>query len=397
VDLSILAMADLATPMAIRVAATLGLAERAGSEGATAGHLAAQTGTSPPALRRLLDHLVTIGVFELDPASDRFRPTSLGLQLTEDWPKTLLDINRAGGRADLAFVDLLGTITTGAPAYPQRYGREFWADLDAHPELRSSFDAQMNRRFQVQAPQIADRFDWSRFREILDVGGGDGYVLTAILHAHPNLRGRVLDLSRTATAAAERFAAAGLDDRAGAVSGSFFDPLPVGADAYLLCDIPHDWDDDHARWILAGCRRAAAPDGTVVVIEPVRGHGGRHRDGPVHADVLHRAGTDGGRAGRAWRRVRARAAQLKPGGGRADSDGVRSPGREPQSTGQKRGMLPRPGASTSAVRAAPLTDARDAFGGPRFRQNSRGGAGPDRTGHHAGQGCETPRSRARVT
>jgi hypothetical protein len=240
VDLSILAMADLATPMAIRVAATLGLAERAGSEGATAGHLAAQTGTSPPALRRLLDHLVTIGVFELDPASDRFRPTSLGLQLTEDWPKTLLDINRAGGRADLAFVDLLGTITTGAPAYPQRYGREFWADLDAHPELRSSFDAQMNRRFQVQAPQIADRFDWSRFREILDVGGGDGYVLTAILHAHPNLRGRVLDLSRTATAAAERFAAAGLDDRAGAVSGSFFDPLPVGADAYLLCDIPQD-------------------------------------------------------------------------------------------------------------------------------------------------------------
>ncbi len=230
-DLSILAMADLATPMAIRIAATLGLAERAGSEGATAGHLAAQTGTSPPALRRLLDHLVTIGVFDLDPTSDRFRPTILGLQLTEDWPKTLLDINRAGGRADLALVDLLGTITTGAPAYQQRYGRGFWADLDSNPELRSSFDAQMNRRFLVQAPQIADRFDWSRFREILDVGGGDGYVLAAILHANPNLRGRVLDLSPTATAAAERFAAAGLDDRAGAVSGSFFDPLPVATTA----------------------------------------------------------------------------------------------------------------------------------------------------------------------
>ena len=270
---SILAMADLATPMSIRVAATLGLAERAGSEGATAGDLAAETGTSPPALRRLLDHLVTIGVFDLDPTSNRFRPTSLGLQLTEDWPKMLLDINRAGGRADLAFVDLLGTITTGAPAYPQRYGREFWSDLDANPELRSSFDAQMNRRFQVQAPQIAERFDWSRFSEILDVGGGDGSVLAAILHAHPDLRGRVLDLSPTATAAADRFAAAGLDDRASAVSGSFFDPLPVGADAYLLSDILHDWDDDHARKILAGCHRAAAPDGTVVVIEPVRGQG----------------------------------------------------------------------------------------------------------------------------
>jgi hypothetical protein len=131
----------------------------------------------------------------------------------------------------------------------------------------------MRWRFHVQAPQIAQRFDWSRFSQILDVGGGDGTVLTAILHAHPDLRGRVLDLSPTTAAATARFAAAGLDDRASTVSGSFFDPLPVGADAYLLSDILHDWDDEAARTILAGCRRAAAPNGTVVVIEPVRGQG----------------------------------------------------------------------------------------------------------------------------
>src|SRR6478672_8690427 len=103
-ELSILAMADLATPMSIRVAATLGLAERAGSEGAPADHLAAETGTSAPALRRLLDHLVTIGVFDFNSTSNRFRPTSLGVQLTQEWPKMMLDINRAGGRAELAFV-----------------------------------------------------------------------------------------------------------------------------------------------------------------------------------------------------------------------------------------------------------------------------------------------------
>ncbi|WP_433556259.1 methyltransferase [Pseudonocardia xinjiangensis] len=268
-------MADLATPMSIRVAATLSLTERAGG-GATAEQLASDTGTAAPALRRLLDHLVTIGVFALDPESSRYRATTLGAQLSEDAPegiKPLLDINSAGGRAELAFVELLGTITTGAPAYPHRYGREFWTDLDAHPQLRRSFDAQMNWRFRVQATQIAQRFDWSRFPEILDVGGGDGTVLAAILNAHPDVRGRVLDLPPTATAAIGRFAATGLDDRAGAVSGSFFDPLPAGANAYLLSDILHDWDDDHARQILAGCRRAAAPDGTVVVIEPVRGRG----------------------------------------------------------------------------------------------------------------------------
>ena len=269
-------MADLATPMSIRVAATLSLVERAGSAGATAEQLASETGTAMPAIRCLLDHLVTIGVFDLDVETSHYRPTNLGAQLSEDAPegiKPLLDINSAGGRAELAFVELLGTIITGAPAYAHRYGREFWADLDARPELRRSFDAQMNWRFRVQATQIAERFDWSRFSEILDVGGGDGTVLAAILHTHPDLRGRVLDLSPTTTAATDRFAATGLDDRAGAVSGSFFNPLPVGADAYLLSDILHDWDDDHARKILAGCRRAAAPNGTVVVIEPVRGQG----------------------------------------------------------------------------------------------------------------------------
>jgi 2,7-dihydroxy-5-methyl-1-naphthoate 7-O-methyltransferase len=273
---SIRDMADLATPMSIRVAATLSLVERAGTVGATAEQLASETGTSAPALRRLLDHLVTIGVFELDPQSSRYRPTNLGIQMSQDAPegiKPLLDINCAGGRAELAFVELLETITTGAPAYPHRYGRDFWADLDTRPQLRRSFDAQMNWRFHVQAPQIAQRFTWSRFSRILDVGGGDGTVLTAILHTHPDLHGQVLDLPPTATAAAARFTAAELGDRAGAVCGSFFDPLPAGADAYLLCDILHDWDDEHARTILAGCRRAAAPNGTVVVIEPVRGQG----------------------------------------------------------------------------------------------------------------------------
>ena len=132
---SIRAMADLATPMSIRVAATLSLVERAGRAGATAERLASETGTATPALRCLLDHLVTIGVFDLDPASGHYRPTNLGAQLSEEAPegvKPLLDINSAGGRAELAFVELLETIITGAPAYVHRYGHDFWADLDAH-------------------------------------------------------------------------------------------------------------------------------------------------------------------------------------------------------------------------------------------------------------------------
>ncbi|MEV4053692.1 methyltransferase [Amycolatopsis sp. NPDC049688] len=271
-DQSILAMADLATPMAIRVAATLGLAEHEG----TAAELASATGTSPAALSCLLDHLVTAGVFAVE--SGRYRPTDLGAQLRTEGARVLLDIHRAGGRADLAFVELLGTITTGEPAYERRYGRGFWADIDAEPRLRRSFDAQMNWRYRVQAPQIAARFGWDRFGRIVDVGGGDGVLLAEILRAHPAVRGELLDLAPSATAAAARFAAAGFGDRASAVAGSFFDPLPPGADAYVLSDILHDWDDDHARRILAGCREAAAPAGAVVVIEALHQAAGTAMD-----------------------------------------------------------------------------------------------------------------------
>lgn len=262
--------------MSIRVAATLSLVERAGSVGATAEQLASETATSAPALRRLPDHLVTIGVFNLDPQSSRYRPTNLGAQMSEDAPDGIKPLLEHQQRRWSRRTRLRRTARDDHHRYsrlPAPVRARFLADLDTNSGLRRSFDAQMNWRFRVQAPRIAERFDWSRFSRILDVGGGDGTVLAAILHAHPELHGRVLDLPPTATAAAERFAAAGLGDRASAVSGSFFDPLPVGADAYLLSDILHDWDDEHARMILAGCRRAAAPNGTVVVIEPVRGQG----------------------------------------------------------------------------------------------------------------------------
>jgi 2,7-dihydroxy-5-methyl-1-naphthoate 7-O-methyltransferase len=271
---SVLQLADMATPMAIRVAATLGLVDRAGPDGATGEQLAEETGVASPALRRLLDHLVTVGVLDFDASSGRFRPTDLGAQMREGAPQgvlPLLDISRAGGRAELAFVELLHSIQTNEASYSRHFGRDFWSDLDADPQLRRSFDEQMTWRFQRQAPQIAAGYDWNRFGRILDVGGGNGTLLQAILTAHPTVHGEVLDLAPSAQAATERFTAAGLDTRARAVAGSFFDPLPTGFDAYLVCDIVHDWDDIHARAILERCREAAREWATVVLIEPIRG------------------------------------------------------------------------------------------------------------------------------
>ncbi|MEC3917675.1 methyltransferase [Nocardia sp. CDC160] len=266
-------MAWLATPMALRVAATLRLADHIDDSGSTAGELAKLTDTSPPALTRLLAHLVTLEV--LSRTEDTYFLTELGRQLRSDADNELLlelDIDSAVGRAELAYVELEYAVRTGHAAYPRHYGRDFWSDLADTPALRKSFDAKMTRRFQTIAPQIAQRYDWSRFATIVDVGGGQGTVLSAILRTHPTVRGQLVDLPATAAHAVEEFAAAGLSDRASVVAGSFFDPLPGGADAYLLSDILHDWDDAHAHEILSRCAEAAGPTGTILIIEAIHDH-----------------------------------------------------------------------------------------------------------------------------
>lgn len=267
---AILRMAGLATPMALRVAVTLGLPDRLLGESATAEHLATELDVAPVALDLLLGHLTTLGV--MDRTSTGYRTTGYGANLCVDAGNglinTLLNLGSAAGRAELAFVELAHSIATGQAAYPRRYGQDFWADLADHPHLRESFDRQMAQRFREQIPQIAATFDWSRFATVVDVGGGRGTLLAAILAAHPRVRGHLVDLEPTAAAARDAFST---HDRLEVTAGSFFDPLPAGADAYLLSDILHDWDDEHAHRILARCVEAAPPAGRVLVIEPVGG------------------------------------------------------------------------------------------------------------------------------
>lgn len=268
---TILRMASLATPMALRVAVTLGLPDRLRGAEVAVDRLAEDLGVAPVPLGLLLGHLTTLGFFER--TATGYRTTGYGEHLGGDTlTSVLLNLDTAGGRAELAFVELLHSVTTGQAGYDRRYGRDFWTDLAGHPPLRESFDRQMEHRLRAEVPQLAAGYDWGRFATVVDVGGGPGTALAAILAAHPGMRGRLVDLD--VSVAARTFAAHGLGDRAEAVAGSFFDPLPAGADAYLLCDILHDWDDEHAGRVLARCVEAARPDGRVLVVEAVGGRRG---------------------------------------------------------------------------------------------------------------------------
>jgi hypothetical protein len=126
----------------------------------------------------------------------------------------------------------------------------------------------------TDVPLIVSAYDWGALGHVVDVGGGDGTLVIALLNEYPTLRGTVLDLPETAETARKLLAAAGLADRGQAVAGDFFGTLPPGAEGYLLCSVLHQWSDEEARTILRGCATAAAEDGAVFVIEKLPGSPG---------------------------------------------------------------------------------------------------------------------------
>jgi hypothetical protein len=268
-DAGLWAMADLVTPMALRVAATLRVADHIARGVQSAAALAGAAGVDTAALERVLSHLLTVDVFSRDELG-RYALTARGQYLRDDHPsglRAVLDLESAIGRADLSFVRLLHSVRSGGPAFPVLFGRPFWEDLASDSLRTASYDAQMGADVAAWAPLVVAAYDWGSLGHVIDVGGGDGTLLVALLNAHQGLRGTVLDQPQTAEAARKKLQAAGFGDRCDVVSGSFFDPLPPGAGGYVLCAILHDWDDEAAQAILRRCAQAAGRTGTVFVVE----------------------------------------------------------------------------------------------------------------------------------
>jgi 2,7-dihydroxy-5-methyl-1-naphthoate 7-O-methyltransferase len=267
---------DLVTPMALRVAATLRLADfvpdDGTGDGAAISDLAERAGADPEALARMLRHLVAHGVFA-EPRPGRFAANQTAAMLRAGQPGAVwLDLDGFGGRMDLAFTGLAHTVRTGEPAWEQVFGLPFWDYLDANPAISASFDATMA----VDGGNIAvaERYDWAAVRHVADIGGGTGTLIAEVLQRNPGLRGTLADLPETAARARQYLAGLGLDGRCEVVGQSFFDPLPLGADAYLLNRVIHDWDDAAATAILRRCAEAAGSTGRVLVIESHASPGG---------------------------------------------------------------------------------------------------------------------------
>ena len=263
-------LSDLSTPWCVHVVATLRIADHIAAGNGEIGNLAAASGADRDSLHRVLSHLVSRGVFE-EPAPGQFALNDTAQGLLEEPLRLGLDLDSFGGRMTHAWGTLLAAVRSGKPAYHEAFGRGFWEDLEAHPDIAAAFDALMGPPGHgvPDADVLLNPADWDSVGTVVDVGGGTGALLAEVLRARPEVRGTLVDLPRTVARSAEIFQAAGVADRATTVGQSFFDPLPAGADVYLLKSVLSDWPDREAAAILRRCAEAARPSGRVVLLNGV--------------------------------------------------------------------------------------------------------------------------------
>lgn len=266
---SLTAVPNLFTLQAIRAAVTLGLPDLVdqGVDDTTA--LAAATDTNPAALARLLRHLVHKGVFA-EPGPGRVSLTEVGRLLTsshQDGRALYFRLDATPSLLEAVARELIYSIRTGLPAWSQVHDESLWELVAHNPAAAASFDRDMLDRARRLAPALAAGYDWDGVEVVADVGAGNGALIAELLTARSGLRGIIVEVAAAADRAQTMLADSGLLERCEIVAGSFFDPLPSGADVYLLSWVLHDWGDEDALRILERCREAAGASGRVLVIE----------------------------------------------------------------------------------------------------------------------------------
>jgi SAM-dependent methyltransferase len=165
--------------------------------------------------------------------------------------------------------NLLHSIQTGSPAFNKVFGTSLFDYLQHNAAAADTFTQGMTNVSSMLAYAVLMAYDFSKMSSIVDVGGGQGELLEKILQLNPEMTGTVLDIPRTIEIVNQELISEARKRRCSYIAGDFFDSVPEGADAYLLCGVIHDWDDDRAVAILRNCRRAMAKNGRVLLVDMV--------------------------------------------------------------------------------------------------------------------------------
>jgi C-methyltransferase len=255
---------------AIQVAAELRIADALTEEPLPLDDLAHRVDADPDALKRLMRALISRGVFR-QRRDGRYDLTALADALRSDARFSMYQWARVVGSPQHRehWSLLLDSVKSGKASLPQLRGKEAFEYLKDEPELAKVLNDAMTTLSDLAAVTVVAAYNFGRYRTIVDVGGGQGGLLSTILATEPTARGVLYDLPEVVAGAPALLRQRGLDARVRVEGGSFFDSVPSGGDAYVLKSIIHDWPDGQAVAILRNVREAAGAHATVLLVEMV--------------------------------------------------------------------------------------------------------------------------------
>jgi O-methyltransferase/methyltransferase family protein len=280
---------------ALQVAAELELADALADGPKDCAYLAETLRVQPAMIFRLLRALASRGVFEERP-DGRFANTAISDCLRRNAPKSLHGLALMYGDAPMwrAWEALLHSLRTGEPAFWHVHGVRPWDFLAAHEASARRFDDAMLSSSGIVNEAIVAAYDWKGLGTLVDVAGGAGGTIAALLEATPTLTGVLFDLPHVIERAREYLIQRGVAARCKTVAGSFFDAVPAGADAYFMKHIIHDWSDQDCLRILSNCRAAMGDHARLIICERVIPTGNEPHYGKL-VDLVMLVMTQGGR------------------------------------------------------------------------------------------------------
>jgi SAM-dependent methyltransferase len=250
----------------IALMAEIGIADRVADGPRTAAELASDCGVNADALMRILRFLAANGVFAAD--SDGAIHNTATSELLRTAPGSLRDQVRASWQDVIwqTYAELSATLRTGEPAFDRAFGLPFFDYLSAQPEIGARFAASMALMSSPENAALAAAYPFRG--TVIDVAGGRGGLLAAILRAHPDVHGVLFDQASVLEDPASLLVD-GQRDRVRLYSGDFFRAVPPEGDVYVLKRVLHDWPDTEALRILRSCRTVLRPDARLLVIDAV--------------------------------------------------------------------------------------------------------------------------------
>ncbi|HEU4425845.1 MAG TPA: methyltransferase [Pilimelia sp.] len=268
--LRLLALGDYLLPYAIRAVCRLEIADRLAGGPLPLDELATRTGTDPASLEKAMRYLATREIFA-EPEPGVFALTPLSDLLRRDHPYSARDVYLSPVACTRAMEGLDHAIRTGEAAFDTVHGETMWDYFSRLPHEGALFDNAMSGVTALEMMGIVRAFDWSGASTVVDVGGGNGGFLAALLPRFRHLRGTVFDLPAVVANAEDVLAEAGVADRCDIVPGSFLtDAIPAGADVYVLKRILYSWSDEDATGILRRVRAVMRDDSRLLILEAGR-------------------------------------------------------------------------------------------------------------------------------